>query len=535
MKKLFLSLLALVMVLSLAACGGQAAPEATGTAAKAEAGDSVIIAIGSEPETLDPTKGWGHGNSPIVQSTLVKYNADLNFENDLATGYALSEDGLVWTFTIRDDDYFTDGEKVTASDVAFTLETAKAAQGSVDLTYMQSAVAQDDTTVVVTLSKPTSTFLNTVASVGIVPEHAYGADYGLSPIGSGPYKLVEWRAQEQLVFTANENYYGGEPAIKHVTIVFMSEDAALAAVQAGAVDVAYSTATLGTTQVPGYHVEAIASADNRGFTLPVLPAEGKTTGSGAPIGNDVTCHLEIRQAIAYAIDRELIADVALNGFARPAYSENDGMPWNNPEVKIDTDVEYARQLLADAGWTDTDGDGIVEKDGLKAEFTCVYPSGDSVRQAVGMAAAEQAAQIGIRINVEGTSWDEIMKRMVSEAVLMGWGSAIPNETYYLYRSEGALLDDFYNPEGYRSETTDRYLNAAMEALTPEEANENWRKAQWDGQSGTAMQGQCPWVWIVNLDHVTFVRDGLSIGDQPIHPHGHGLPLIQNLPQWAWTE
>ena len=236
--------------------------------------DSVIIAIGSEPETLDPTKGWGHGNSPIIQSTLVKYNAELNFENDLATGYELSEDGLTWTFTIRDDAFFTDGEKVTAEDVAFTLETAKAANGSFDLTYMESAVAQDDTTVVITLSKPTSIFLNTLASVGIVPEHAYGDDYGTKPIGSGPYKLVEWRPQEQLMFTANENYYGGVPEIKNVTVVFMSEDAALAAVQAGQVDVAYTVATLANTKVKGYSVESIISADNRGFTLPVLPNEG---------------------------------------------------------------------------------------------------------------------------------------------------------------------------------------------------------------------------------------------------------------------
>ena len=497
--------------------------------------DSVVIAIGSEPETLDPTKGWGHGNYPIIQSTLVKYKSDLTFENDLATDYTLSDDGLTWTFHIREDAYFTDGEQVTAGDVAFTLETAKAAQGSVDLTYMDSAVAEDDTTVVITLSQPTSIFLNTLASVGIVPEHAYSEDYGVNPIGSGPYKLVEWKKQEQMIFAANEDYYGGVPAIKDVTVVFMSEDAALAAVQADQVDVAYSTATLGTTQVPGYHVEAITSADNRGFTLPMSPDEGKTTESGAPIGNNVTCNLEIRQAIAYAIDRQLVADVALNGFGRPAYSENDGMPWNNPEVEIETDVDYAKQLLADAGWEDTDGDGIVEKDGLKAEFNCLYPSGDSVRQAVAMAAAEQVAQIGIKITVEGTSWDEISKRMFSEAVMMGWGSASPNETYYLYRSAGALLDDYYNPEGYASDVTDGYLEAAMESLTAEEANENWKKVQWDGTTGTSMQGECPWVWIVNLDHVTYVRDGLSIGEQPIHGHGHGLPLIQNLSEWSWTE
>lgn len=548
-KRILAMLMAVLMIFGITACNNSAnsannsyntdngaGSVADNGKALADAGkDSVVIAIGSEPETLDPTKGWGHGNSPIVQSTLVKYTSELNFENDLAVDYKLSDDGLTWTFTIRDDAYFTDGEKVTADDVAFTLETAKASNGSFDLTYMESAVAQDETTVVITLSRPTSIFLNTLASVGIVPEHAYNDDYGMNPIGSGPYKFVEWRPQEQIMFTANENYYGEAPDIKNVTVVFMSEDAALAAVKAGQVDVAYSVATLATTQVNGYHVEAIQSADNRGFTLPVLPDEGRTTQSGVPIGNNVTCNLEIRQAIAYAIDREQIADTVLNGFGRPAYSENDGMPWNNPDVKIETDVEYAKKLLLDNGWTDTDGDGIVEKDGLKAEFKCVYPSGDSVRQAVGMAAAEQLLDIGIKVDIEGMSWDEIMKVMFSEAVLMGWGSSSPNETYYLYRSEGALLDDFYNPEGYQNDITDAYLDAAMSALTVEEANENWKKVQWDGVTGTAMQGECPWVWIVNLDHVTYVRDGLSIGSQTIHGHGHGLPLIQNLNEWSWTK
>ena len=548
-KRISEMLMAVLMIFSITACNNSAnsannsynTDNSAGSVADngkalADAGkDSVVIAIGSEPETLDPTKGWGHGNSPIVQSTLVKYTSELNFENDLAVDYKLSDDGLTWTFTIRDDAYFTDGEKVTADDVAFTLETAKASNGSFDFTYMESAVAQDETTVVITLSRPTSIFLNTLASVGIVPEHAYNDDYGMNPIGSGPYKFVEWRPQEQIIFTANENYYGEAPDIKKVTVVFMSEDAALAAVKAGQVDVAYSVATLATTQVDGYHVEAIQSADNRGFTLPLLPDEGRTTQSGAPIGNNVTCNLEIRHAIAYAIDREQIADTVLNGFGRPAYSENDGMPWNNPDVRLETDVEYAKKLLLDNGWTDTDGDGIVEKDGLKAEFKCVYPSGDSVRQAVGMAAAEQLLDIGIKVDIEGMSWDEIMKVMFSEAVLMGWGSSSPNETYYLYRSEGALLDDFYNPEGYQNDITDAYLDAAMSALTVEEANENWKKVQWDGVTGTAMQGECPWVWIVNLDHVTYVKDGLSIGSQPIHGHGHGLPLIQNLNEWSWTK
>ena len=243
-----------------------------------------------------------------------------------------------------------------------------------------------------------------------------------------------------------------------------------------------------------------------------------TTKSGAAIGNDVTCNIEIRQAIAYAIDRDEIVNVVLNGFGTPAYSENDSMPWNNPLVRIETDIDYAKALLSESGWVDSDGDGIVEKNGLKAQFKLLYPAGDSVRQAIALAASEQVEKIGIKMEVEGKSWDEISYLMFSEAVVMGWGSANPNETYYLYHTEGAYKDDYYNPEGYMSDLSDTYLDMAMTALTANEANENWKKVQWDGTTGTAMFGECPWVWIVNLSHVTFVRDGLSIGEQPIHGH-----------------
>lgn len=541
-KRMIMLLLSTAMILGLmTGCGGSGKETHTADLSQTEgAGESevkaeVIISISSEPDSLDPCMGWGHGTTPLVQSTLVEYKQDMSFRNDLATEYHLSEDGLVWTFKIRDDVKFTDGEALTASDVVFTFNTAKSSQSSLDLTFMDKVEAPDDVTVIFTLKKPTSTFLNTVATVGIVPEHAYDEDYGIHPIGSGPFKFVQWNKQEQLILEANEDYYGTVPAMKKVIIVFQDEDAAFAAVKAGQVDIGLTAATLATNEIEGYKVEAITTVDNRGLTLPVSPAEGKMTESGYPYGNDVTCHIEIRQALAYGIDREMIADAALNGFATPCYSENDGFPWNNPEVKIETDADYAKQLLADAGWADTDGDGIVEKDGLKAEFTCLYPSGDSVRQAIAMATAEQAKTLGILMNVEGTSWDDISKRMFSEAVCMGWGSSNPYTTYCLFHTDNMLKDDYYNPEGYSNPVVDGYLNGAMEALTVEEANKNWQLSQWDGTTGTAMKGDCPWVWLVNIQHLYYAREGLNIGEQQLHAHGSSMPLLQNLKDWTWEQ
>ena len=110
----------------------------------------------------------------------------MEFENDLATDYSVSEDGLIWTFHIRDDVKFTDGEPLTASDVAFTFNTALATPNSeADLSMLDSVEALDDTTVIFHMSKPYNAFLYTLAVFGIVPEHCYNeATYGENPVGS---------------------------------------------------------------------------------------------------------------------------------------------------------------------------------------------------------------------------------------------------------------------------------------------------------------------------------------------------------------
>lgn len=531
-KKIVAALLILASVtMMFTGCGSSGGKDQAAETDKTQ----VTIGFSSEPTSWDPCTGYG-STGPIIFSTLLEVNGKNELVNDLATEYKISDDALTWTYKIRDDAYFTDGEKLTAKDVAFTYNTTKDSASFVDLTMLDKATALDDTTVEFKLNKPTSTFAMTSAEIGIVPEHAYSADFGEKPIGSGAYKMVQWDKGQQFILEANENYYGKKPEIKKaVFLINTDEDARFVAAQSGEVDIALTSATIAVNEIPGMNLISVKSVDNRGITLPVVPDEGKVTEKGYKIGNNVTSDIAIRKALSYGIDREKIADEALNGFASPAYTECDGMPWWNEETVIQTDVEQAKKFLDDAGWKDTDNDGIREKNGLKAEFNCMYFAGDSMRQAVALSVANQAKEnLGIAINVEGVSSDETITRMFSEPMIMGWGSSNPITSYMLYHSSNAGKEDFYNPENFKSATVDSYLDQALNATSVDASLEFWKKAQWDGTTGTSMKGEAPWTFLVNMDHLYYAKDGLDIGEQKLHAHGAAWPLVANLKDWKWN-
>lgn len=524
-EKYRLLLLLLILVIAFGGCSNK---NRLGDDSKEE----LFMAIGDEPdEGFDPIAGWGRYGHPLFQSTLIDTDHDMDIVYDLAREYSISEDGLVWTFKLRDDAYFTDGIQLTSKDVVFTFQEARDSGSIVDLTNMEEVKALDRLTVEFKLRKPDLAFTYTVAATGIVPEHAYGVDYGEKPIGSGPFKLAKWDKGQQVIMLANEDYYGDLPKIKKITILFINEDAALAAAKSGQLDVAVTGSDFAGQSINNMELISLKTIDNRGMTLPYLKDEGKLDEDGRKIGNNVTSDIAIRRALSYGIERDRILTDAINGYGRPAYSECDDMPWANEEAFVEYDLEKAKEILKDAGWGLTD-DGIREKDGIKAEFDLIYPASDSTRQAIAMATALQAEELGIKIKVEGTSWDVIGDNMYSQAVLMGWGAQSPIETYLLYHSDN-MGKDFYNPEYFSNPTVDGYIDKAMSARDIDESMEYWKKVQWDGNTGVSTQGQSPWVWLVNVDHLYFIKEGLDIGKQKIHPHGHSWPLVANLKYWEW--
>jgi len=464
MRKKLLSvngLIILVLFVMLAGCSSTKSSESA--SGDAEKKDELILALGSEPEAgFDPTTGWGRYGSPLFQSTLFKRGDQLNIVNDLAISYEVSEDGRVWNVKLRDDVKFSDGEPLTATDVKFTFDTAAVNGSVVDLNVLEKIEALDDTTVRFTLKEVQSSFINTLTATGIVPEHAYGEDYAEKPIGSGPYQLVQWDKGQQLIVRVNPEYYNKMPYFKKLTFLYLNEDAAFSAAQAGTVDLTYIPSTFSHQKVSGMKLEAVETVDNRGIAYPFIKSGGFTE-DGLPIGNDVTANLAIRQAIDIAIDREALVDGVIEGYGSPAYTSVDGLPWWNPETVIeDSDVEGANKLLKDAGWEDTDGDGILEKDSLKAEFSLYYPAGDTIRQSLAITVADMIKPIGINIKVEGASWDVIGGKMHSEAILMGWGSHNPFEMYNIYASENGGVE--YNNTGFYSNgTVDGYFKQAIRA------------------------------------------------------------------------
>lgn len=232
------------------------------------------------------------------------------------------------------------------------------------------------------------------------------------------------------------------------------------------------------------------------------------------------------------IDRQEMIENVLGGYGTPAYSVCDKLPWYNPASEVEYDPKQAKEILEEAGWKEGE-DGIRSKDGVKAEFTLLFIQGDSVRQALAEDTANQLREIGISVKTEGVGWDTAYDRAQSEALLWGWGAHTPMELYNIYHTAPGNVYAEYSP--YQNETVDSYMDEALKSSSLEESYELWKKAQWDGETGITQEGDVPWIWLCNVDHLYFVRDGLQVAEQKIHPHGHGWSIVNNVDQWQWEQ
>lgn len=506
-------------------------PQSLDEHASANTADTLVISIGSDMDggNYDPCQGYGTLGYGIFHTALLKITTDVQTECDLAAEYAVSDDGLVYTFTIRDDVKFSDGEPLTPEDVVFTYETAKKSGSSVDLTMMEKVEIADGK-VQFTLNKPYSPFIRTIALLGIVPKHAYSAAYASNPIGTGPFRVKQLDVGQQLIVEPNEHYYGAQSPFLQITFLSIDEEAALAAAKSGQLDVVMVNPEYAAEHVDGMHIESFKTADNRGFNLPTIPEI--TNSAGVTVGNNITVDPAVRAALNIGINRREIIDHALNGIGTASWVRFEGLPWANEEPGLtDGQAAQARSLLEEAGWVDSDGDGIREKNGVKCEFRVTGRTDDLQRYNLAVALSENARQLGINIIAEATDWATCKELARSTPTCIGTGDYSYIDVYNAFHSSfaGADIVSLSNTSMYANPIVDGYLDAMLAATSESEAIKLCKQAQFDGAAGANVD--FPYLWLVNIDHTYFVRDGLSLGTQRIHPHGHGAPVIQNLNEW----
>lgn len=514
----------------LTGCGGSSSGSGSGTD-----GDGISIYVGETifDSSLDPVKGAFSYGYPVINNALTKVTPESTYAGDLALDWEVSSDALTYTFHLREGVTFHDGSDFTAEDVVFTYNTMKENQGgndSVDLSRMASVEATDDHTVVFTLTEPYSSFLDQTACLGIVPSDGYDSrTFDTMPIGTGPWKVIQYDTAQKMILGANEDYYGGAPSIEQVTILDMEEDAAIASARSGELDLAMVSPNYVNEEIDGMHIENLETMDVRQISLPVTPQESYRTESGdtVTVGNDVTSDRAVREALSIGIDRQTIIDNALNGIGKPAEGFTDNLEWGNTASYEDNRKDEARALLEAAGWEEGKDD-IYEKDGLRCEFTVYAPSGDTARYQLAQAVAEEAEKIGIKIDVDQATWDELDTEAFTSGVVWGWGQYDPVVLRNLFYSGAFTGTGTANTVRYSNAEADRLIEAALDANSREASVEAWKQVQ----SVTA--NDYAYLYIVNIEHSYFVSDDLdiSVDTQIPHPHGHGAPVINNMNQWT---
>ena len=499
--------------------------------------DGLVLADGFELGGYNPIAGHGEsGESKLYDGLLRLVGGDgvPTFEPALAAEMPTSsDDGLRWEVKVRDGVRFTDGTTLDADDVAATyraiLDPASASPLATSMDMIESVAVSGPNLVRFDLRYPYAA-LPTKLLIGIVPsEHLSGGPASESalntaPVGTGPYKLVSLRP-DQAVFEANEDYWGGTPQVKNLTVVHVPDDNARAQrLVVGEIDGANLPPRLTTTFADrsGFEVSSNTSADWRGVSLPT--------------GNPVTADPAIRAALNRAVDRQSIVDHVLSGYGRPASTplpEVYGAAYE-PSAAFEFDPAAAERILDDAGWSRS-GDGVREKSGVRAEFTVMYFPEDTLRRDLAQAFATDADRIGVRVTVQPADRATLPDRLPVDAGLLGGGDLpydpdpqIYSTLHSSYAQDG-VGSPYDNASDYVNPVVDSALDAARRTIDPDERAAYYRSVQSDYVADPG------YVMLVFLDHTYVARDTEYTGSKPIlEPHSHGVSWGPwwNLREWT---
>ncbi|AUS81005.1 ABC transporter substrate-binding protein [Actinoalloteichus sp. AHMU CJ021] len=425
--------------------------------AQDDTGDRTVLRLGvtQSIDTLNPFEAIMASSTELMRLTYESLTMpsaeDMTPTGALAESWDTSDDDLTWTYTIRDDITWSDGEPVTADDIAFTFNLmmddpdARTANGSYVSTF-ESVEAPDPTTLVITTTEPQATMLS--LDVPIVPEHIWSqvdeiAGYGndtMPVVGNGPFLITEYRAEEFVRLEANPDYWRGPAEIDELQFRFYrNSDAAVQALRKGEVDLINRLTPAQFDALSGEDDIEVNQAQGRRFYMLSVNA-GAATADGDPLGNGHPAlqDIAVRQAIARALDRDVLVDRVLGGYGEPGtgyvppifadlhWQPEDDQAWN-------FDPGAANAQLDSAGY-ERGPDGIrVTEDGDRLSFRLYGRSDRNADTQAGQFVRDWLAEIGIEVDLEimsGNRMNELQKAGEFDIALSSW-AVNPDPNYVL--------------------------------------------------------------------------------------------------------
>ena len=468
----------------LTACGGASVPTGGGSGGGGTSGAILNAAISGEPDQLDPAKTSNYNSFEVLENvydTLVEPDQNLQMQPELATKWTTSKDQLTWTFTLRGGVEFSDGTPLTSADVVYTYDRIinDKLNSAYKFTTVKSITAPNPTTVVVKLKQPTPNLLSNLGGfkgLGIVEKkNVTDGKIKTDPIGSGPFMISSYTQGDSIKLVPNPHYWGPKPKIGGVTFTFVKDPTvALEDLQSGQVQ--------WTDNLPPQQVSSLESSSSSGIVVKSVPSTDYwylTLNEARKPYNDP----RVRQAIAYAIDRNAITKAATYGNATINQTAiPKGSYWYDDYAPYSYDPAKAKSLLSQAGVSGLSMDLMV---------TSEYPQTVQAAQVI----AAELKPVGINVNIrtlDFAQWLDQEGKGQFDSFMLGWlGNLDPDEYYYAQQHTGASFNfqKFSNPQ------VDKLLDQARV-----ETDKARRKQLYD-QAAKIIVDQASYIYLYNPDVV----------------------------------
>ncbi|HKY42398.1 MAG TPA: ABC transporter substrate-binding protein [Pyrinomonadaceae bacterium] len=440
-------------------------------------GNAFVIALGDNIRTIDPigspsVDAASERVRTLIFNSLVKKDERFDYTGELASNILRSDDGLTFSFTLRDGVKFHDGRVLSSADVKYTLDLvlskdfAKSASffegtGNEKRGYIKSVEAPDERTIIVTLTKPWVGLLSNLVPISIIPKDSYESQK-THPLGTGPFKFVSYDNTQQVCdIEAFPEYWEGAPKLQKVRVrVIADMNAMQSELQAGRVDIAPMPTSLSPDAVKRLEQDANLQVKVFNGSNVILLT---INTSSPPLDN-----VKVRQAIAHAIDRESLIRDLLLGYGKIAHSIIPEESWSyTPGTTYSYDPARAKQLLDEAGFTDPDGDGPR----MRFAKPVVYKvSGSSIagRQYAGVI-QNYLKNVGIPLEIQtpeaNTLFDEL-RRGNFQIAYSQWVGGNQDPIFYKDLFATSEIPTEKRPSRNRS----RYSNPELDKLLEEAVN-----------------------------------------------------------------